>query len=274
MTRPPFKWPGGKTRLVPKISKYLQSGRRLEEPFCGSCALSLNTQYDSYLLNDINHDLMSFYNNLKEDGDVFIEKCRVYFSPEFNTQEAFNRLRTYFNLKIKDRPDILLYLNRHCFNGLVRYNSKGLFNSPFGKYTAPYFPEEELQELKKNVLEKSTMSSKDFKQVFSEDVAQGDVVYCDPPYIPLSVTSSFTSYSSGGFSDKDQRDLSACAKRARDYLNVPVIVSNSDTPLSREIYKDASRIETVTTTRHIAAKSSSRGKVQEILALYLPKDPS
>ena len=146
LTRPFLKWAGGKYRLLDRLLPSIPAGARLVEPFVGSGAVFLNAGFACYLLCDLNADLIGLYRTLRRDGERFIAEARALFTPGNNTQEAFLRLRETFNASsdAEERSVLFLYLNRHSYNGLVRYNSKGIYNVPFGKYKAPYFPEREL----------------------------------------------------------------------------------------------------------------------------------
>lgn len=146
LTRPFLKWAGGKYRLLDRLLPSIPAGARLVEPFVGSGAVFLNAGFACYLLCDLNADLIGLYRTLRRDGERFIAEARALFTPGNNTQEAFLRLRETFNVSsdAEERSVLFLYLNRHSYNGLVRYNSKGIYNVPFGKYKAPYFPEREL----------------------------------------------------------------------------------------------------------------------------------
>ena len=236
LTRPFLKWAGGKYRLLDRLLPSIPAGARLVEPFVGSGAVFLNAGFACYLLCDLNADLIGLYRTLRRDGERFIAEARALFTPGNNTQEAFLRLRETFNASsdAEERSVLFLYLNRHSYNGLVRYNSKGIYNVPFGKYKAPYFPERELTAF----LDKLrgcdvTFAVQDFRSTFAA-LRPGDVVYCDPPYAPVSATANFTSYTGGGFGVQEQIDLaseaSAAAKRG-----VPVVLSNHDVPLIREL---------------------------------------
>lgn len=163
-----------------------------------------------------------------------------------------------------ERAALFIYLNRHAFNGLCRCNSKGAFNVPFGRYAAPYFPESEMQGFvaKSDRIE---LICGDFQTALAL-AGDDDVVYCDPPYVPLSETASFTSYAKGGFDLDDQNRLAERAKQVSEQSQ-GVLISNHDTAFTRELYKEA-RLETVQVQRNIAAKGSSRQKVDELLAIY------
>lgn len=144
-----LKWAGGKSKLVPFIENSLpkRPRKRLIEPFAGSAALSLALEFDSYLLNDSNHDLIGLFQTLKQEKQQFIDYAHSFFLPENNREDRFYELRAQFNRSTDrhERSALFVYLNRHAFNGLCRYNSKGEFNVPFGRYKSPYFPEKEMQ---------------------------------------------------------------------------------------------------------------------------------
>ena len=198
-SKPFLKWAGGKAKLVPFIQEHFPSPlrRRLIEPFAGSAALSLALEFDAYLLNDTNPDLIGLFQILKQDKQSFIDYARSFFMAEYNQEQRFYELREQFNHSenAMERSVLFVYLNRHAFNGLCRYNSKGTFNVPFGRYKAPYFPESEMQ----TFIAKSDrfeLLCGDF-QVALNRAGDDDIVYCDPPYIPLSETASFTAYAKG-----------------------------------------------------------------------------
>jgi DNA adenine methylase len=264
--KPFLKWAGGKYRVLKHIEKVLPKGKRLVEPFLGSGAVFLNTSFESYLLSDSNSDLINLFNQLKNDGPHFIKLTKKYFNDKFNTEESFYEQRALFNKTsdIELRSALFIYLNRHCFNGLCRYNKKGEFNVPYGRYKTPYFPEIEMREFclkSKNAI----FVSKDFRETMNEAV-KGDIVYCDPPYVPLSATSNFTDYASGGFDLEDQKDLVDLAVSLKK-KKIPVLISNSDTKWTKDHYKSAS-INYFEVQRFISADSSKRNKAGEILALF------
>lgn len=264
--RPFLKWPGNKFRLVERIKRRLPEGRRLIEPFAGSGALFLNTSYKKYLLTDSNADLIELFNIIKHEGEAFIDAARHYFTCENNHAERYYELRDRFN-KCRDphqRAALFIYLNRHGYNGLCRYNKKGGYNVPFGRYKRPYFPEQEL--LKFSIKARDA----DFRvQSFEKTLKQarpGDVVYCDPPYVPLSKSSNFTSYSTGSFDLDQQRKLAELAQQTAD-RGVPVLISNHKTPFTREIYK-SSKQEHFKVRRYISCNGNKRGMAGEMLALF------
>lgn len=142
-----LKWAGGKYGLVEDIQRHLPQANTLVEPFVGAGSVFLNTDYDDYLLADINPDLINLYNLLKTNPQPYIEEVRRLFTSEYNQKQAYLDVRRQFNESkdIQFRSIAFLYMNRFGFNGLCRYNKKGGFNVPFGSYKKPYFPEAELE---------------------------------------------------------------------------------------------------------------------------------
>jgi DNA adenine methylase len=264
--RPFLKWAGGKLRIRDRICALLPPGSRLIEPFVGSAAVWLGTNFPSALLADKNADLINVYQVLQEEGPDFIEYCRQFFCPETNTRECYNELRDRFNHTTdrRERAALFIYLNRHGFNGLCRFNSLGMFNVPFGRYRRPYFPAAEMLAFFKKA-QTATFMVADFRTVLKM-ARKGDVVYCDPPYVPLSSTANFTKYTGDGFSRKDQEDLLDWAERlARK--GIPVIISNHATPWTRSRYSRAV-IQEFLAPRVISCNGNSRGSVREILAVF------
>lgn len=264
--RPFLKWAGGKYRIVDRIKEVLPEGRRLVEPFVGSGTVFLNTDFQNYLLADINSDLIILYQVLQEQGLKFIDYCEKFFSPENNSKENFYEYRETFN-NTSDKvlkSALFLYLNRHCFNGLCRYNSKGEFNVPFGRYKKPYFPRREMEFFH----EKSKVVNficADFEEIMSS-LAPGDVVYCDPPYVPLSDTANFTSYSAEKFNQEQQAILTRLAENLAE-KGVPVIISNHETKFTLSQYQKASIIS-FRVQRHISCNGAKRDKANELLAIF------
>lgn len=272
--RPFLKWAGNKFRIIERVKKRLPTGKRLVEPFTGSGAVFLNTNYDEYLLSDANRDLIELYTILRDEGETFIEEARRYFSGQYNDEESFYELREEFNVarKHETRATLFLYLNRHGYNGLCRYNAKGRFNVPFGRYKRPYFPEKELRAFHLKA-QRAEFKLNSFEQTMAQG-RQGDVIYCDPPYVPLTASANFTSYSAGGFSMAQQQLLTELA-RDNAARGVPVLISNHNTELTRRLYKgagaDCGRAFSV--QRYISCNGQQRDKASELLALFHPVAP-
>ena len=141
-----LKWAGGKYPLLDDIKRHLPEGECLIEPFVGAGSVFLNTDYSRYVLSDINSDLISLYTTVKDKTDDYVSEARLLFTAEHNQAEVYYQLREEFNQSRDEfrRALLFLYLNRHGYNGLCRYNLRGEFNVPFGRYKKPYFPETEL----------------------------------------------------------------------------------------------------------------------------------
>lgn len=264
--KPFLKWAGGKYKIIDKITAALPAGCRLIEPFAGSGAVFLNSNYQKYIVADLNTDLINVFLYLQQEGINFIEDTRQLFTDETNQEAVFYQLREEFNttLNTRRKASIFIYLNRHCFNGLCRYNLKGKFNVPFGRYTKPSLPEKEML----NFFEKSQsveFKVADFEQTMLK-AQLGDVVYCDPPYAPLNTSSNFTAYTQAGFSLDEQKKLANMAQMLA-CKGIPVIISNHDTDFTRSIYASA-KIQVFEVQRFIASHAANRNKVAELLAIF------
>jgi len=266
-----LKWAGGKYGLVEDIQRHLPPARKLVEPFVGAGSVFLNTDYDHYLLADINPDLINLYNLLKERPEEYISEAKRWFVAENNRKEAYLDIRAEFNKtdNVMYRSLAFLYMNRFGFNGLCRYNKKGGFNVPFGSYKKPYFPEAELEFFAEKA-KKATFVCEGYHETFSR-ARKGCVVYCDPPYAPLSNTANFTSYAGNGFTLDDQAALADIAERAATERGIPVLISNHDTTLTRRLYHGA-ELNVVKVKRTISRNGSGRNKVDELLALFRAPD--
>ena len=268
-TRAFLKWAGGKYGLVEQINTRLPEGKKLIEPFVGAGSVFLNSDYDSYLLNDVNPDLIALYKFVKARPVSFVRDAKKLFVPKNNDKVTYYGLRQEFNASDDPyyRSLLFLYLNRHGYNGLCRYNLKGGFNVPFGDYNKPYFPEDEIFAFSQKA-KKAKFVCEDYKKTFSR-ARKGSVIYCDPPYAPLSQTANFTSYATGGFDANEQAKLAKVAERAAFKRNIPVLISNHDTELTRKLY-DQSEQSFVRVGRSISQNGASREKVGEIFAYYDP----
>jgi len=272
MHKPFLKWAGNKYRVLPHLTPHIGSPKRYCEPFGGSLAVALNTSAEQYILNDVNKDLVAIYQNLLDPNeDSFIQYCKELFIPENNTKESYLDLREHFNQSTdsKERARLFIYLNRHCFNGLSRYNKNGGFNVPFGKYEKPTCPSEEMMKFRMYFLTKQLVrfTSLSFEDLsLYEDLEAGDVVYFDPPYVPASDTSNFTSYATDGFTSDQQVKLAQLAESLAA-KGIKVIVSNNDVSITRELYKNAT-IYPIQVSRTIAANGGSRKKANELIAVY------
>ncbi|USQ13411.1 Dam family site-specific DNA-(adenine-N6)-methyltransferase [Legionella lytica] len=264
--RPFLKWAGSKYNCLDKIIPYLPPGKRLIEPFAGSGVIFMNTAYSSYVLAESNLDLVHLFTYLQQEGDEFIERCRSYFIPEFNCKEKYYPFRSEFNQApySSQRAALFLYLNRHGYNGLCRYNSQGIYNVPFGLYTRPYFPYKEMQ-LFHEKCQSTQFIHQDFRKTF-EQAERGDVIYCDPPYVPLSEKTKLLPYNQKLFTTEDQIELTELAKETAG-KGIPVILSNHDTEFTRYHYRKA-HIKSFPVSRYINCRTELRRPVKELLAIF------
>ena len=264
--RPFLKWAGGKFRLLPHILPILPEGKRLIEPFAGSGVIFLNTNYDAYQLNDTNPDLINLYKILKKEKSDFIKYAKQYFQPKYNNAKQYYSFRDEFN-QVTDkhkRSALFLYLNRHCYNGLCRYNQSGIFNVPFGSYIKPYFPEDEMHFFAKKA-KKAIFTCKDFSSSMKKS-GPGDIIYCDPPYVPWSETASFTSYYHKHFPLTEQEKLTQLAEELSQQ-DIAILISNHHTKYTEDLYKSA-KIISFDVQRNISCISNKRGKVKELIAQF------
>lgn len=267
--RSALKWAGGKKKLVDDIKGLLplKNKKRLIEPFVGGGSVFLNMEFEDYLLVDMNKDLINLFNIMKNDSSKFIVEAEHYFQSQYNIPEKYYELRKEFNASADPfyRSLIFLYMNRHGYNGLCRYNKSGGYNVPFGRYKKPYFPKAEM-ELFAEKSQRAEFMQGDFTVAFSQ-AEVGDVIYCDPPYSPINRTSNFTSYAGNTFDDQEQIRLVACVEEAAR-KGIPSLISNHDVKFTREIYSGATKIAKLKVQRSISRKGQGRVKIGELMALY------
>ncbi|MFV4836832.1 adenine-specific DNA-methyltransferase [Citrobacter freundii] len=264
-----LKWAGGKyPLLLDDIKRHLPQGECLIEPFVGAGSVFLNTDFSRYILADINSDLISLYNIVKTRTDEYVQASRELFMPETNQAEVYYRFREEFNASQDPfrRAVLFLYLNRFGYNGLCRYNLRGEFNVPFGRYKKPYFPEAELYHFAEKA-QNAEFHCLSYEECMDR-ADSNSVVYCDPPYAPLSATANFTAYHTNSFSPKEQAHLAEMAEKLVS-KQIPVLISNHDTPDTREWYRAAKHFQ-VKVRRSISSNGGTRKKVNELLALYKP----
>ncbi len=276
VTLQPFtKWTGGKRQLLPVIRELMpKTYNRYFEPFVGGGALFFDLAPKDAVINDFNAELINCYQQIKDNPQELIEILKVH--QEYNSKEYYLDLRSADRDERIDmmsevqRAARILYMLRVDFNGLYRVNSKNQFNVPYGRYKNPKIVDEELISAISVYLNNNQLEIKtgDFEKAVL-DVQPGDFVYFDPPYIPLSETSAFTSYTHEGFSFADQVRLRDAFKRLSD-TGAYVMLSNSSSALVEELYKDFN-IHYVEATRTNGAKSSSRGKISEIIVTNYEK---
>ncbi len=264
-----FKWAGGKFGVLEQIFRYLPEGKRLIEPFVGGGAVFMNAGYQENLLNDVNADLINFYKTLQREAHSLITLAHRFFQ-DYNTQEGFLAVRNAFNKQVYDdlhRAAAFLFLNRHCFNGLTRYNQAGEFNVGYGKYKTPYFPLQEMEAFP-GAEGRSEFVCGDFAAVI-EAAGEGDVIFCDPPYEPLPNTEGFTNYSGHDFKFEEQKRLVSLLTDAHR-RGAKVLITNSGAPNIRELYHDSGfRVEHLFARRSVSCKGDTRGVAHDVLGILL-----
>ncbi|MED9059871.1 Dam family site-specific DNA-(adenine-N6)-methyltransferase [Escherichia coli] len=264
-----FKWAGGKFGVLEQIFRYLPEGKRLIEPFVGGGAVFMNAGYQENLLNDVNADLINFYKTLQREAHSLITLAHRFFL-DYNTQEGFLAVRNAFNKQVYDdlhRAAAFLFLNRHCFNGLTRYNQAGEFNVGYGKYKTPYFPLQEMEAFL-GAEGRSEFVCGDFAAVI-EAAGEGDVIFCDPPYEPLPNTEGFTNYSGHDFKFEEQQRLVSLLTDAHS-RGAKVLITNSGAPNIRELYHDNGfRVEPLFARRSVSCKGDTRGVAHDVLGVLL-----
>lgn len=264
-----FKWAGGKFGVLEQIFRYLPEGKRLIEPFVGGGAVFTNAGYQENLLNDVNADLINFYKTLQREAHSLITLAHRFFQ-DYNTQEGYLAVRNAFNKQVYDdlhRAAAFLFLNRHCFNGLTRYNQAGEFNVGYGKYKTPYFPLQEMEAFL-GAEGRSEFVCGDFAAVI-EAAGEGDVIFCDPPYEPLPNTEGFTNYSGHDFKFEEQKRLVSLLTDAHR-RGAKVLITNSGAPNIRELYHDSGfRVEPLFARRSVSCKGDTRGVAHDVLGILL-----
>lgn len=260
--RPFVKWVGGKRGIIDELKSRLPADiSDYYEPFIGGGALFFAKYRDikTAVLSDVNIDLLLTYQVIKKDVESLIEKLKIH--AQKHNDDYFYKIRGKHELT--DPVEIaarFIYLNKTCFNGLYRVNSKGEFNVPVGKYTNPPIVSELNLRACQTALSKATIKLQSYDQI---KPSEGAFVYFDPPYHPTSETAYFTQYSKNGFSEKDQINL-------RDFFvkltkqKVNVMLSNSNTPFVQDLYKGYN-IAIIDAPRTVNCKPNKRNSVEEVL---------
>lgn len=271
--KPFVKWVGGKRQLLKQFrdrnfyppEKFDSTKGRYFEPFVGGGAVFFDLLPEKAFLSDLNFELVTTYNVIKDDVENLIKLLKKHdHNKEYFLKVRAKKVEKLSPLQVASR---FIYLNRACFNGMYRVNSKGGFNVPFGDNKNPLICDEVNLRKISGALKNVEIKHQDYKQVLKK-AKKGDFIYFDPPYHPVSKTAAFTAYTANGFSEKDQIEL-------RDaFLELSnrgcfVMLSNSDAPFINEIYseieKNGIRISKVEAGRAINSKGDGRGKVVEVL---------
>jgi DNA adenine methylase len=270
-TKPILKWVGGKSKLVQKIIPYFPRDYRnrvFHEPFMGGGAMFYEVRPKNGSINDINQNLMTFYRVVRDHPNELINEISNY---EYS-RECFyiNRNRYNNDSKLSDieKSAIFLYLNKTCYNGMYRVNSKGRFNSAFGRFSdplrTPIIVSEERIKYLNSLLQGIDIFNLDFSYI-KNYIKKNDLVYFDPPYQPISNTENFTSYSISGFTINEQIKLRDICLNL-DKQNVIFIQSNSYEKNIISLYKDTNfKIYEIQVYRSVGSQNESRKRVKEII---------
>ena len=271
--RPFLKWVGGKRQLLPELLRAVDAAgpfRRYHEPFLGGGALffalaRINHIHSRSYLSDGNPNLLETYMALRDDVDTVVHLLKCHKSR--HNEKYYYSVRARIPTTLPERAARIIYLNKTCYNGLYRENRKGQFNVPFGRYINPRICDEPNLRAVANTLTNVHLAVEEFECV-ADHARKGDLVYFDPPYLPISITSDFTSYSREKFGVEEHHRL-AHVSRLLAQRGVHVIVSNSSSRLTYELYHDFFVYE-VYANRLVNSKAGMRGKIAEALITNFP----
>ncbi|MGD1918708.1 MAG: DNA adenine methylase [Pleurocapsa sp.] len=270
LAQPYLKWAGGKRQLLPAIKEFVPKFTRYYEPFIGAGAVLFSLQPKKSVINDTNVELINCYHVIRDNPDELLELCQQH--KEKNSKEHYywvrkqDRQDDFFSKTTVERAARIIYLNKTCFNGLFRVNSNCQFNVPYGNYANPTIADPAVIKAVSAYLNQGNVRilNGDFEKAVST-ARKGAFIYFDPPYHPISDTSSFTGYSVNGFGENEQRRLKKLCDRLSD-RGCNVLISNSSAALIKELYSDSRyKIEEVNASRAINAVGSKRGKIKELL---------
>lgn len=263
--RPFLKWPGGKRRLLPELITRLPDKFEIyHEPFLGGGALFFALQPGKAVLSDINSELINAYEVVQNEVDELIESLQqhCYDKEHFYSIRELDRSPDFELLDPVEKAARTIYLNRTCYNGLFRVNSKGQFNTPFGRYSNPTICDAGNLRSCAGALEQVTFKVSSFEEILDR-VAPADFVYFDPPYVPISSTANFVGYARDGFSIEDQETLLKVAKEL-DRRGVFFMLSNSYNEIVCDLYSSFN-IDVVEAPRAISCKGKKRDRVREVI---------
>lgn len=273
--RPYLKWVGGKYRLAPTLEAHLPDGR-LIEPFVGAGGFFLGSRYQTAILGDTNEDLILAHKCMAspERYPLVVKEVERLFQEDNQNAVAYMDTVDLFNNKSAPitphlRAAQMIYLNKHCFNGIWRTSKSGRFNSPYGK-RKPYPPLDEMHAFHERCQAGVQFVHGDFRKTIGLAGA-GDVVYADPPYFKWTAA-SFVSYAAGGFTVRDQEDLVLEGKRAAE-RGATFAISNAATPECLTMYQDhgAEIAVRFKVQRRLAAAADARVEQEELLAVWRAK---
>lgn len=269
--KPILKWVGGKSQLLAEIRPIFPPDfGRFFEPFLGGGAMFFNLERPGSMVSDLNPRLISFYQTVSQNSSEVLKEINL-LGVKFDSLDSidkklhFYQMREEFNREI-DSPirsaALFYYLNKTGFNGLFRENSKGEFNVPFGQKSKFAFPDAEAFHLAGDLLASATISYCGYGEAVT-DAGHGDVVYFDPPYVPLDGSPSFTAYLSSGFGPAEQAELAETFRSLAE-RGAYVIASNSYTESVRKLYKEFN-VRPIKARRNINSNGAGRGTIDEAL---------
>lgn len=269
--KPFVKWVGGKRQLLKQFRNlglyppelFDPAANTYYEPFVGGGAVFFDLLPKRAELSDLNKELVTAYNVIKNNIDELIFSLRQHiYDKEYYLKIRAKNINELSDVEVASR---FIFLNRTGFNGLYRVNKKGQFNVPFGRYNNPVICDEENLRHVSKELQNVTIKHQDYKSVL-KNAQKGDFIYFDPPYYPLNRTSSFTAYTSESFLEKEQTELRDTFVELHK-LGCYVMLSNSDTPFINDLYTGINGVvvHKITAGRAINSKSSGRGKITEVL---------
>ncbi len=253
--KPFLKWAGGKTQLLPELLARVPANyNRYIEPFLGGGAMFFALEPSSGVIADSNPELINVYNCIAANVELVIEYLRNFK----NEEEYYYKIRKlrFEDLSREYAAARTLYLNRTCYNGLYRVNKKGRFNVPFGRYKKPSICQAEILRAASKALKDCEIICGDYKAVLAKTAKQGDFIYLDPPYLPVSKYADFKRYTKEQFYEEDHRELAAELKRLHK-RGCHVVLTNSNHPLVHELY-EGFEIDIVNTRRNISSKAKTR----------------
>ncbi|HDT4319374.1 TPA: Dam family site-specific DNA-(adenine-N6)-methyltransferase [Klebsiella aerogenes] len=267
-TKPFLKWAGGKFSVIDDVLAHMPRGRRLIEPFAGGGSVFLNAGFDEVIANDACDDLILTYQVMQCEPLALTDKAYAMFQ-EGNNPDYFDKLKARFNkreiMTQLERAAAFIYLNRHCYNGLMRYNRLGEFNVGFGKYRQPYFPRAELEAFAA-VARRCTFAVADCNDTVAL-AGEGDVIFCDPPYEPMPGKSGFTNYSGQSFRFDAQARLAQSLKAAHQ-RGASVVITNSGAPSITELYTSLGfKVMPLRARRSISCAGDTRETVTDIIGV-------
>lgn len=265
--KPFLKWPGGKRQLLRElIHRMPQKYNRYFEPFVGGGALFFSIKPEYGCISDINPELINVYEVVQNNVEELIASLKKHKNNEsyFYKLRSVDRTESYEYWSNVDKASRIIFLNKTCFNGLYRMNSNGHFNVPFGFYKKPNVVDEQNLIACCTLLKKTEIALASFEAIVKK-ARKGDFVYFDPPYVPLTKTSSFTKYYKDDFHDDGQSSLRELCDKLSD-KGVHFMLSNSCTTMVKDLYKEYN-VKVVRANRAINCKADGRGKIDELVIM-------